>query len=41
MIAIKNRKNFLAKEEYKMRLGVVTKVNKSRSKKSNLNIKKE
>ena len=33
MIAIKNRKNFLAKEEYKMRLGVVTKVNKSRSKK--------
>ena len=34
MIAIKNRKNYLAKEEYKMKLGIVTRINsKSKSKK--------
>ena len=27
MVAVKNRKNYLAKEEYKMKLGIVTKVN--------------
>ena len=27
MVAFKNRKNYLAKEEYKMKLGIVTKVN--------------
>ena len=34
MIAIKNRKNYLAKEEYKMKLGIVTRINsKSKGKK--------
>ena len=34
MIVIKNRKNYLAKEEYKMKLGIVTRINsKSKGKK--------
>ena len=34
MIAIKNRRNYLAKEEYKMKLGIVTRINsKSKGKK--------